>query len=34
VHSFVGEGAQPYLSNAVTQVRVEGGAVLELIIVT
>lgn len=31
VLSFVGEGAQPYLSNVVTQVRVDGGAVLELI---
>jgi Fe-S cluster assembly protein SufD len=32
VLSFVGDGAQPYLSNVVTQVRVDGGAVLELII--
>ena len=31
VLSFVGEGDQPYLSNVVTQVRVDGGAVLELI---
>ncbi len=32
VLSFVGEGAHPYLSNVVTQVRVDDGAVLELII--
>ncbi len=32
VLSFVGEGGQPYLSNIVTQVRVDDGAVLELII--
>jgi Fe-S cluster assembly protein SufD len=32
VLSFVGEGAEPYLSNTVTQVRVDGGAVLELVI--
>jgi Fe-S cluster assembly protein SufD len=31
VLSFVGEGGEPYLSNVVTQVRVDGGAVLELI---
>lgn len=32
VLSFVGEGAEAYLSNIVTQVRVNDGAVLELII--
>ena len=32
VLSFVGEGPQPYLANVVTQVRVDEGAVLELII--
>ena len=31
VLSFVGEGGEPYLSNVVTQVRVDGGAVRELI---
>ncbi|MGE0812184.1 MAG: Fe-S cluster assembly protein SufD [Vicinamibacterales bacterium] len=32
VVSFVGTGDQPYLSNVVTQVRVDDGAVLELVV--